>query len=193
RFTVSAIVDPAATGELNNEATISVGNDVTNTGTVTADQSDPRPLTPTSELTISKDNERLSVIAGETDDYRIVIGNEGPSHARAVRVRDLLADSDHFDEATAAWSCRAIGAGQLRPQSQLRAGTGPSAGLEGLSALAWSAAPAGAAELGERIYATGLVGNSLTALSIDEITGEFMIADQVVEGGFDVDGELVAG
>ncbi|RFF32029.1 beta-propeller fold lactonase family protein [Wenzhouxiangella sediminis] len=193
RFTVTAIVDPAATGELVNEATISVGDDVTNTGTNTADQSDPRDLAPSSELTISKDNGRLSVVAGETDDYRIVIGNEGPSHARDVTVQDLLSANDQFDESTAAWSCRAIGAGQLRRQASLKAGTGVTAGLDGLSALAWTAAPAGAAELGERVYVTGLLGNSLTALSIDGVSGEFIVDDRIVEGGVDVDGAPVAG
>ena len=193
RFTVSAIVDPAATGELVNEATISIGDDVTNTGTDTADQSDPRPLTPSSDLTISKDNGRLSVVAGETDDYRIVIGNEGPSHARDVSVRDLLSANDQFDESTAAWSCRAIGAGQLRRETVLTAGTGVTAGLDGLSALAWTPAPAGAQDLGERVYVTGLVGNALTALSIDGVSGEFLVDDQIVEGGVDVDGTPVTG
>ena len=193
RFTVSATVDPAATGQLNNEATLTVGSDVTNTGPKTSDQSQERPLAPSSDLTLSKDNGRLSVIAGETDHYRIVIGNNGPSHARNVNVSDLLASNAEFDESTAAWSCRAIGAGALRRRSSLIADTGNSAGLAGASSVAWAPAPAAAPELGERIYVTGLLGNAVTVLSVDPVTGDFVVEDRITEGGVDVDGTPVAG
>lgn len=193
RFTVTATVDPSATGTLTNEATLTIGDDVTNTGTNTDDESDPRLMTPSSDLTIRKDNARLSVVAGETDGYRIVIENEGPSHARSVSVSDLLSGNDQFDETTATWSCRAIGSGALRRQSTVLADTGPSAGLAGASSLAWASAPTAAPELGERLYVTGLLGNSLTALSVDPVTGGFLIDAQVEEGGLDIDGAPVSG
>lgn len=193
RFTVSAIVAPGATDPLNNTATLIVGDDVTNTNPVTSDSSDQTVLTPVSELTLSKDNGRLSVTAGEQDSYRIVIGNDGPSHARDVRITDLLSGNPAFDETTAAWSCRAIGTGALDREGTIVADTGLSEGLAGVSSIAWSPAPVAAPELGERVYVTGILGNALTALSIDPETGEFVIDAQIVEGGNDVDTAPVTG
>lgn len=191
RFTVSALVDPAAIGELTNTATLVVGDDVTNLGEEDSAESEVRQLTPISDLQVSKDNARLSIVAGEREHYRISVVNDGPSHARDVTISDLLSANDQFNETTAAWTCRAVGAGLLQRGGSLMGSEGPSAALAGTSALAWSPAPA--AQLAPRLYATGLLGNAVTAMSVDPVSGQLVIFDQLIEGGIDAAGQAVTG
>ncbi|QKK02872.1 MAG: beta-propeller fold lactonase family protein [Pseudomonadota bacterium] len=191
RLTVSAVVDPGALGVLNNQARLIVGDDVNNTGDQDSDESDPKPLTPVSALSLSKDNGRLSVVAGERDDYRIVIENDGPSHARSVQITDLLSANSQFDADSAEWICRAVGAGLLNRQESLLSGEGSSAGLAGAAGLVWSPAPA--PELSPRVYAAGLLGNAVSTLALDPVTGAMTISDVLADGQTDALGSVVNG
>jgi len=194
RFTITASVDPAAEGKIDNKASLVLVENVENVGDKQdlEDTSSSLPLVPESGLVITKTASRSSVVAGERESYRIAVTNSGPSHARGVTVSDLLSANPSFDEPSAAWSCRAVGAGQLQRQTGIAFDGGAAAGLGGLSAMAWAGRIDGEV-LSERLYVTGLTGNALTALSIDEATGQLTIDDVIAEGDDDVDGNAVTG
>lgn len=195
RFTITGTINPGAETEfLNNTATLIVGDDVTNTGSQDEDSSTPTPIVPKSTLTVSKSNNRLSVVAGQPENYRIVVANEGPSHARNVLISDLLSDNSQFDVDSSAWSCRAVGAGLL-DRLETRSAE-ESAGLKGLSGSAGLAWAGSDNELiGERVYVAGVLGNALAVLSVDPVSGQLLAEPglELAEGGLDVDGATVRG
>jgi uncharacterized repeat protein (TIGR01451 family) len=182
RFFISGTVAPDATGELTNEATISVADDVENTGTRTSFTTEPVDFEPFSQLTVTKTNDQLSVTAGERQAYRIAIDNIGPSSAREVAITDIL-DPDaaaDFDVDSATWSCRAVGAGLLEPAEAISREGNQLPELAGAADVAWSPAPHDL--LGARVYATGVQGNALVVLGIDDSSGEMVVDGFVAEG-----------
>lgn len=194
RFTITATVDPGAEDIIKNEAQLKFEDDVINQGNPddTSAKSEPLPLKPESALGITKTSARPSVVAGEREHYQIVVTNDGPSHARDVAVRDLLSNNPAFDESDAAWSCRAVGAGQLQREMTLVATAEATAALGGVSAMAWARQVVDEV-LPARLYVTGQTGNGLAALSIDEATDTLAVDEVVAEGDEDVDGTVVNG
>ena len=190
RFTVTATINPGATGTLQNEVTISVPDDVENTGENNSAMSAEVSLEPFSELSVSKTNDRLSVTAGERQHYRIAVDNAGPSSAIDVAISDWL-DPDDFLVDTATWSCRAVGAGLLDPMETLSQTGQEIDSLAGAAQLAWAAAPH--ANLPERVYVAGVLGNALTALALDPATGELITDTALIDGGDDASGASVTG
>ncbi len=191
-FTITGTVNPGATEPLDNTAVIILDDDVTNTGSPDNASSPTATLTPRSELSLSKDNNRISLVAGQRQNYRIVLENAGPSHAREVAIADLL-DPAQFAIDTAEWSCQAIGAGLLGRAETLSAENTSQAGLIGSAGVLWTAAPDPL--LTERVYSTGVLGNGLAVFEVDPVTGELQPAPalDLVEGGLDVDGQTVSG
>ncbi|NBD96076.1 MAG: beta-propeller fold lactonase family protein [Gammaproteobacteria bacterium] len=192
RFFISGTVAPDATGALTNEATISVADDVENTGTRTSFETEPVAFEPFSQLTVTKTNDRLSVTAGERQTYRIAIDNVGPSSARGVSISDILdaeAAAD-FDVDSATWSCRAVGAGLLEPAESISREGNQLPALAGAAGVAWSPAPDDL--LGARVYATGVQGNALVVLGIDDASGALGIDSVVAEGDDILDSEGVS-
>ncbi|WP_376690737.1 beta-propeller fold lactonase family protein [Wenzhouxiangella sp. EGI_FJ10409] len=188
RFFITGTVAPGATGTLSNEASISVADDVDNTGNQTSFTTDPVELKPFSELSVSKTNDRLSVTAGERQTYRIAIDNTGPSSALGVGISDIL-DPDaaaDFDIDSASWSCRAVGAGLLEPAEAISREGNQLPALSGAASVAWSPPPDDL--LAARVYATGVLGNSLVVLEIDEGSGEMTVESVVDQGASIVDG-----
>lgn len=170
RFFITGTIRPGASGQIVNTARISWPEDVENTsGNPPESEVTTDSLVPFSELTVSKTNNRLAVTAGEPQRYQIVVDNAGPSTAMGVDISDILSPDD-FLVSTAAWSCRAVGAGLLDPRETLSQPDNEISSLLGLSSLAWS--PAADPALSERVYATGVIANALTVLEIDEVSGE---------------------
>ncbi|MEN1728916.1 MAG: beta-propeller fold lactonase family protein, partial [Pseudomonadota bacterium] len=170
QFVITGTINPGAEGVLDNTATLtSVPSDPINNTGDTSDSSDTATLVPRSELTVDKDNNQLSIVAGETTDYRIVVANDGPSHARNVRIRDLLSANPQFDASTAVWSCTAVGTGLLDREETVTEEGSNLAGLLGASGVAWTPAPNPL--LTERVYATGVLGDALAVFSIDAVSG----------------------
>jgi uncharacterized repeat protein (TIGR01451 family) len=192
RFTITGTINPGAEGELDNTATLIVGDDVTNTGSSDSASSETKTLVPSSALSIEKSNNRLSVVAGQRQRYQIVVGNQGPSHARDVAITDILPPSQ-FDVDSAVWSCRAIGAGLLdRLESRTADGTGQD-GLLGSAGVV--ATPAPHPLLSPRVYVAGVLGNGLAVFDVDPVSSELVPAPafDLLEGGQDIDGETVLG
>jgi len=193
RFTITGTINPGATGTLENTATLIIGDDITNTGTDDEDSSTPTDIVPQSELVVSKTNNRLSVVAGQTENYRIVVSNDGPSHARDVQITDLLSANSQFDIDSSQWSCRAVGAGLLDRLETLNAEATDLNGLTGSAGLAWAAAADPL--IGERVYVAGVLGDALAVMGVDPVSGELVAEPglELVEGGVDVDGDPVQG
>ena len=188
RFFITGTVSPDATGSLSNEATISVPDDVENTGDQTTAITDEVELEPFSQLSVTKTNDRLSVTAGERQTYRIAIDNAGPSSALGVGISDIL-DPDaaaDFDIDSASWTCRAVGAGLLEPAEAISREGNQLPALSGAASVAWS--PPADDLLAARVYATGVLGNALVVLEIDDGSGEMTVESVITEGASIVDG-----
>jgi len=194
QFVITGTINPGAQDPLNNTATLEdvPGDPINNMGDTSA-SSPEAMLVPHSELSVDKDNNQLSIVAGETTNYRIVVSNDGPSHARNVRIQDLLSLNPQFDESSAVWSCTAVGTGLLdREETRAEEGTSQ-AGLLGASGVVWTAAANPL--LTERVYVTGVLGDALAVFSIDPVSGVLVpeTALSLVEGGSDAGGDPISG
>jgi uncharacterized repeat protein (TIGR01451 family) len=84
-YTLTATVDPAATGTLTNIATVTAAND-SNPANNTATDTDN--LAPQSDLSITKTDGRATYTSGTQNTYTVVVSNNGPSTATGVAVID---------------------------------------------------------------------------------------------------------
>lgn len=87
RVDVTASIDPSATGNLTNSATISSAtadpNPANNTGTTTT------PLAPSADLDVDKSGTD-PIVDGGANSYTLTVTNNGPSTATAVAINDPL-------------------------------------------------------------------------------------------------------
>src|SRR5262249_51500839 len=86
-YTVTALIDPKATGELTNTVTVTAAND---TNTTNNSASDTNTLTPENDVGVTKTDGVASAVPGTTTTYTIVVTNTGPSAATSVVVSDPL-------------------------------------------------------------------------------------------------------
>jgi uncharacterized repeat protein (TIGR01451 family) len=87
-YTVTAVIDPSATGALDNTVTVGAAND-SNLSNNSATDSDA--LAPQNDVGVSMtDNSGGSVVPGQGVTYTIVVSNSGPSTATGVAVSDPL-------------------------------------------------------------------------------------------------------
>lgn len=101
-FTVSATIDPCATGTLTNTATVAAAND-TNAGNNSA--TDNTTLTPQANLQITKTDGQASDTPGTGTTYTIEVTNLGPSCDPSATVTDNFPAS----LTGVSWSCVAAG------------------------------------------------------------------------------------
>ncbi len=90
-YTVTGTASPSATGTLSNTVTATlppIDPDLSNNTATDIDQ-----LVPTSDLWITKSDGLNQVHPGQPLRYTLVVGNEGPSDARDVRIRDKFPDA----------------------------------------------------------------------------------------------------
>jgi len=93
-YTVTANIDPAATGTLNNTATVT---SEINTSPSDNSDNDLDNLEPVADLEISKSDNPDPVIAGTQLTYTIKINNNGPSDAQNVVVTDIIPSGVVYD------------------------------------------------------------------------------------------------
>jgi uncharacterized repeat protein (TIGR01451 family) len=86
-MTLTATIDPSATGSLTNTVTVA-GTADSNPGNNSA--TDTNALTPEADLAIFKTDGVTAVVAGTPDTYTIVVSNNGPSTAVAAPVTDIF-------------------------------------------------------------------------------------------------------
>lgn len=88
-YTASCDVDPAATGDLSNTATIGSAS-VPDPAAGNDSATDVDTLTPSADLTISKTDNQTQHTAGDPISYTIVAQNDGPSAVSDASVSDTF-------------------------------------------------------------------------------------------------------
>jgi uncharacterized repeat protein (TIGR01451 family) len=89
-YTLSATVDPGATGTLSNTATVAAPFGVSDPNLSNNASIDTDTLAPQADLTIAKSDGLGSVVPGTPVTYTITVANPGPSHAPSALVIDML-------------------------------------------------------------------------------------------------------
>ena|GEM_PF-1846826 len=89
-YTVTGTVRPGATGILSNTATVSPPTGVEDEDPADNTSTDTTTLTPQADLTITKTDNRRTVLPGQSTQYTIVVRNLGPSHVTGATVSDLF-------------------------------------------------------------------------------------------------------
>ncbi|MDJ0654108.1 MAG: beta-propeller fold lactonase family protein [Xanthomonadales bacterium] len=186
----------ATTGNLTNTATVAVpdgfedpvessmdGNAESESATVVT------ALAAESDVFITKTDNRISNIAGETTSYTLTIGNLGPSdaiHAAPgnVRVSDILdgsdtpgdiSDDDRFVLAETSWACTAIGSGSLSLIEVEQ-------DIDGLLGVTSAAVAPAFGTVQAHLYATSVLDDSLMVFEIDPNTGGLTFQQRVRNG-----------
>ena len=107
-FTILATVDPAATGTLVNQATVTgppgtVDPDGSNNTATEPTEILPIPISTTADLTLVKTNGVSSTVPGATVQYTLVVRNNGPDAVQGATVIDAVPAT--LTEVI--WTCRA--------------------------------------------------------------------------------------
>jgi uncharacterized repeat protein (TIGR01451 family) len=105
-FTVTATINPAATGTLSNTATVAVPVGVTDPVPGNNSATDTDTLAPRANLGITKTDGSTTAAPGGEVTYTIVASNPGPSNAAGSTVTDAFPAS-----LTATWTCVGAGGG----------------------------------------------------------------------------------
>ena len=102
-YTVTATLDPAATGTLTNTATVAAPTGVLDRNAGNDSASDTDTLTPRTDLAVTKTDGATEVTAGQALTYTVAVTNHGPSKARGATVSDTLPAALQ----AATWTCTA--------------------------------------------------------------------------------------
>jgi len=121
QYTVSSFIKASATGYLNNTASVSVPNTVTDTTLPNNFMLDQELLTPIADTSITKTDGQTSAIPGLPVTYTITITNNGPSEVPfgTVSVLDILPTK----LSNVTWNCTAISLSQCGPTGTGTGGT----------------------------------------------------------------------
>jgi uncharacterized repeat protein (TIGR01451 family) len=87
-YTVTALIDPAATGSFVNTATVTAGAGVVDTNPANNSATDTDTLTAQADLAITKSDGVSEVNDNSTTTYTIVVSNAGPSGVTGATVSD---------------------------------------------------------------------------------------------------------
>ena len=211
-YRASGVIRPDVTGELANRAQVCLPSSFagiepelecasTVDGGVPSDgyeDEDFTTLTPQGAISVSKENQSVSVTAGEIARYTITINNAGPSSlvhepGFPLTVSDPLdSNPEFFVPGSAVWSCTATGSGNLefdRAWRNLDAEdntSGPFDRLAGITGLALVPT-----DSGSWLAGASVVDDSVSLFSRDAASGQ--LTEQVsVRSGELLDGQLVS-
>ena len=116
-FTVTALVDAGATGNLSNSAHVDPPAGFTDGSTGNDDSTAMDALVPSGDLSVSKTTLTSPVVAGSPVLYQIVVTNPGPSTVAGATVQDnfaaTLSNETWTCAASAGSSCTASGMGDV--------------------------------------------------------------------------------
>jgi uncharacterized repeat protein (TIGR01451 family) len=125
-YTLTATINPAATGMLTNTATITGPLVPTDTNGDDNTAIDTGVLTPVADLAIAKTDRATNQVAGTATEYTIVVSNNGPSSVIGARVADavpaILSGATWTCVASLGSTCTATGAGNIADTIDLAAG-----------------------------------------------------------------------
>ena len=122
-ITLSATVDPAATGALTNTAHVAPPPGVTDPNPGNNNDSDTDTLAPQADLAVTKDDGKTTAVPGTPDTYTITVTNNGPTTVSSVNLIDDVPaallnpvfgapSAGGFDPATGVWSGLSLATGQ---------------------------------------------------------------------------------
>jgi uncharacterized repeat protein (TIGR01451 family) len=107
-YSLTATIDPDATGLLSNTATVSVPAGFIDTEPADNTATDTDDLTPTADLAITKDDGQTTAVPGEQVTYTIVVSNaSGPSTMAGSPVSDVFP----AELIGVTWTCTGSGGG----------------------------------------------------------------------------------
>lgn len=89
-YTITATIDPAATGDLVNTVTTAVPTGTTDSNPANDTATDTNTLTPQVDVGVTKTDGVTTVVAGTPLTYTITVTNSGPSTASGVTLSDLF-------------------------------------------------------------------------------------------------------
>lgn len=104
-FLASGMIDPSATGNLANTATIAVPPGIVDPIPGNNSATDIDTLSPQADLYVTKTDGIKTILPGDSNTYTIVFGNTGPSDAPAVTLVDNF--SPLFTNVI--WTCEGVG------------------------------------------------------------------------------------
>jgi uncharacterized repeat protein (TIGR01451 family) len=102
-FSLTATIDPSATGSLTNTVTVSPPVGTTDSSPTNNSATDSDTLTPQADLSITNSDGVAAVFPGASITYNIVVHNAGPSTAVGQQVSDLFSSAI----AAASWTAAA--------------------------------------------------------------------------------------
>ena len=103
-FTLTATIDPAATGTLANTASVAASVGTTDPDPADNSATDTDTLTPTADVSVAKTLLTTPVVAGSPLTYRIVVSNAGPSNDPGV----VVVDAPPASLLGVSWTCTAL-------------------------------------------------------------------------------------
>lgn len=106
-YIVHAILSPAATGQLVNTATVVPPAGVADPDVADNSATDVDDITPTADLSITKDDGQTTAIPGTDVTYQIVATNDGPSDVTNATIADTVPAA----LANVSWTCTGAGGG----------------------------------------------------------------------------------
>jgi uncharacterized repeat protein (TIGR01451 family) len=186
-FRVRATIRPEATGVLRNTVTITAPERFTDATPGNDTAQDDTNLTPQGDITLSKTNGVLSVVAGETVRYTVEIRNPGPSNlvhtaGAPLTFTDALDSLPGFVPGSARWTCAASGSGALSFVDDYREGAAPLDRLAGVGALALLPDSDGNGPLPAFLAAAAVLDDAVTFYARDPADGRLDDVRAIVQG-----------
>lgn len=192
-YRVNGRIRPDATGTLSNVAAVTMPPRVTDANVGNNTASDTTALTPRADLSVSKTNDRVSVVAGDSVTYEVIVRNAGLSNiASNLTLTDILGAGAGFIESSVQWSCVASGSGALDFIEAKFDDVAGISGLDGLSSLALVADSDGAGPLGAYLAGASVLDHSLVLFERDGVDGRLVQVASVAQGS-SLNGQTVSG
>ncbi|HRQ63609.1 MAG TPA: beta-propeller fold lactonase family protein [Xanthomonadaceae bacterium] len=187
-YRANATIRPDALGVLLNTATVSLPerfSDPDDPDITEFSDFDSTTLTPRGDLSISKTNSQVSVVAGEVVTYEVVVRNAGPSNlihtsAAPVVVTDILSTNPAFVADSISWTCVASGSGALDFIDVYADSMTGIDGLGGVSGL--TLIPDNMALPGRYLAAASVLDSSVTLFERDPLDGRLTQALRMAHG-----------
>jgi uncharacterized repeat protein (TIGR01451 family) len=110
-YSITATIDPAATGTLSNTAIVAAAAGVTDLDPTNNAATDVTSLTPQTDLAVTKDDGLTVVMPGAPTSYSITVAAAGPSDAPGATVTDVFP----ADITGVTWTCTAAGGASCTP------------------------------------------------------------------------------
>jgi len=184
-YRATATIRSDAQGPLVNTARVELPARFTDPDTSDNQSTDSTNLVAQADLSVSKTNSQVSVVAGQPVSYEVVVRNPGPSNVDVASVSDRFDLNPGFAPNSVTWTCVASGSGALDFVAATFDTTAtppdPDA-LRGVSGLSLVPDSDGAGPLGRYLAAASVLDSSLTVFERDPLDGRLLQRAVVRQG-----------